>query len=333
MDPYEFLKLSPNPDGSVTRLSSPPSAPATSAPDSPDPALSKDVPLLLPHHPAHSTFVRLFLPRSAASAAPAAAARLPVVLYFHGGGFVLFSAASRMFHDSCCRTASALGAVVASVEYRLAPEHRLPAAYLDAAAALAWLRSQALDAAGGDPWLREHADFGRCYLMGSSAGANIVYHAALRSLDVDLAPVRIRGLILNQPYFGGVERTESELRSGNDRILPLPANDLMWSLALPEGADRSHEYCDPMAGSGGTAAREKVGRLPRCLVRGHAGDPLVDRQRMFARMLEAGGADVTTRFDEGGLHGVELFDPAKAQALVEIIRDFVNVDGSVKSTM
>ncbi|XP_030535533.1 probable carboxylesterase 8 [Rhodamnia argentea] len=322
MDPYEFLKLSPNPDGSVTRLSWPPSAPATADPDSPDPALSKDV--TLPLDPNHSTFVRIFLPR-------AAPARLPVILYFHGGGFVLFSATSRMFHDSCCRTASLVGAVVVSVEYRLAPEHRLPAAYDDAMAALAWLRSQALDpAGGGEPWLREHADFERCYLMGSSAGANIVYHAALRSLDVDLAPVKIRGLILNQPYFGGIQRTESELRSDNDRILPLPANDLMWSLALPEGADRSHEYCDPTAG--GAAGQAKAGRLPRCLVRGHGGDPLVDRQKGFAKMLEARGAHVTTGFAEGGWHGVELVDPAKAQVLVETIRDFVNGD-SVKSTM
>ena len=137
-------------------------------------------------------------------------------------------------------------AVVASVKYRLAPEHRLPAAYDDAMEALHWIKTST------EEWLRRYVDYSNRYVMGNSAGATIAYHAGLRAaVEVDhLEPLKIRGLILRQAYFGGTNRTGSELRLVDDPVFPLCVNDLCWELALPVGVDRDHEYSNPTTGNG-----------------------------------------------------------------------------------
>ncbi|XP_047977569.1 probable carboxylesterase 8 [Salvia hispanica] len=314
-DAYKFFNIELNPDGSLTRRNELPTLPASPEPDpnNPNSPLSKDIPL----NAAAKSFIRLFRPQLN----PPPSAKLPLLIYFHGGGFVFGSAASAPFHASCGRMSAHLPALIASVEYRLAPEHRLPAAYRDAMDAVAWARDQAAADSAADPWLEELADFSRVFLMGSSAGGNIAYRTGLRLLDEDVRPMKIVGLIMNQPFFGGVRRTGSEIKYYNDRIIPLHGADLLWSLALPHGADRAHEYCDPMAGGG--PGEERIRRLPVSMVRGYSGDPLVDKQKEFGEMLEARGGRVVAQFVDGGHHGVELFDSRFADALYDAIRDFV----------
>ncbi|CAL0303012.1 unnamed protein product [Lupinus luteus] len=88
-------------------------------------------------------------------------------------------------------------------------------------------------------------------IVRNSAGATIAYQAGLNVAEEvdDFEPLKIRGLILRQPFFGGTKRSESELRLMNNKVMPLCVTDMMWDLALPIGANRDHEYCNLFVGN------------------------------------------------------------------------------------
>ncbi|OAY66789.1 putative carboxylesterase 17 [Ananas comosus] len=138
--------------------------------------------------------------------------------------------------------ATTAGCVIVSVNYRLAPEHRLPAAYQDGIAAMTWVRQQA---SGG--WWRSHVDFDRAFLCGDSAGAAVAFNVA-----VQLGPsAGLRGLILIQPFFGGESRTAAErnsVQSAARSALTLAASDAYWRMALPRGEPRA-PWCNPCPGA------------------------------------------------------------------------------------
>lgn len=314
-EPYKFLKVVLNPDGSLTRNEEFPCVPPTpelasesaNSPSQKQLALSKDIPL----NTTNQTFIRLFRPLNHTN-------KLPIIIDFHGGGFILFSANFAPFHDLWNRAAAFLPALVITVEYRLAPEHRLPAAYDDAMEAITWVRDQAREINGCDPWMKELADYSNVHIMGTSAGGNIAYHAGLRALDADINPIQIKGMILNQPFFGGVQRTPSEERLSRNPFLPVTVSDLMWLLSLPPGSDRDHEYSNPLDG-----VNPKIQRLPKCLIRGFEGDALVDRIKGLAKMLNAHGVKVVAKIEDGGFHGAEMADQNMIQELFLQIKDFI----------
>lgn len=193
----------------------------TSDPNLPIQVLTKDLTI----NQSNNTWLRLFLPRKALDH-PSINSKLPLIVYFHGGGFTYYSAASTVVHDFCSKIANDVQAVVASVDYRLAPEHRLPAAYDDAVEALHWIKT-----CPDDDWFREFVDYSSCYLMGNSAGATIAHYAGLRVAEKghqDLKPMKIQGLILRQPFFGGTRRTDSEMRLEKNPVLLMCVCDLLW---------------------------------------------------------------------------------------------------------
>ncbi|KAI5444683.1 hypothetical protein KIW84_013095 [Lathyrus oleraceus] len=150
-------------------------------------------------------------------------------------------------------------------------------------------------------------------------------NACLRAVEVvnELEPIKIQGLILRQPFFGGKERTESELRLVNDRIVPLCVTDLMWELALPIGADRDHEYCNLRVGNG-LEKLEKIRDVGwKVLVSGNDGDPMVDREKELAQLMEENGVHVVKDFEEGS-HAIEYSDPLKSKKLIELIKGFIS---------
>ncbi|XP_058779264.1 carboxylesterase 1-like [Vicia villosa] len=315
-DPYLFLKIHHNPNDTLTRNYEDPHTSPSSDPTLPISVLSKDLTI----NKSNQTSLRLFLPKKA-TLSNHNNKLLPLIVFFHGSGFIVQSAASTMFHDFCVEMAETVEAVVASVDYRLAPEHRLPAAYDDAMEALSLIRSCK------DEWLTKYVDYSKCVLMGNSAGATIAYHAALRVVEnvKDLEPLKIQGLIFRQPFFGGTQRTESQVRLENDPVFPLCVNDLMWELALPIGVDRDHEYSNLTAGNG---VDEKYGKIKdqgwKVLVSMNGGDPLVDRNKELVKLMEEKGVEVVMDFEEEGYHGVEFFEESKAKNFIELVKGFVS---------
>ncbi|OMO97970.1 Alpha/beta hydrolase-3 [Corchorus olitorius] len=315
VDPYKHLEITLNPDGSLTRNPNRfPNTSATPDPDQPIPVLSKDVTF----NQSNNTWARIFLPREALGAS-SGANKLPLIVYYHAGGFIHCSAATTGFHLFCSKMALELQAIVVSVEYRLAPEHRLPAAYEDAMEALHWIKTTQ------EEWLKQHADFGNCFLMGSSSGGNIVFNAGLRAAGEvdDLEPLKIQGLILHQPFFGGSQKVESELRVVNDPILAPGVSDVLWELSLPIGADRDHEYCNPTATKESKLWEKLVSVGWKVLVTGCDGDPLIDRQVAVVKLMEEKGVKVKSQFREGDHHGVDFTQPAKAKALFLVLKEFI----------
>ncbi|XP_030552161.1 probable carboxylesterase 6 [Rhodamnia argentea] len=251
---------------------------------------------------------------------------LPLIVYFHGGGFCIGSAAWSCYHEFLAKLALKVNCVIMSVNYRLAPENPLPAAYEDGFKALMWLGRQLLEASS--EWWTRRCNFSRVFLAGDSAGANIAHHLAARLASDDGTELKaanslcFEGAILIQPFFGGEARTESEkhaARQPPSSALTVAASDTYWRLALPRGSNRDHPWCNPLKQDerrGCNSGKTRV--LPRTLVCVSERDILRDRNVEYCGALAEAGNVVECVMHAGVGHAFQVLSKsqmAQARAL------------------
>jgi acetyl esterase len=208
----------------------------------------------------------------------------PLLVFFHGSGFVLCSLDT---HDGMCRNLCA-GAecVVASVDYRLAPEHKFPAGIEDCLHATRWAAAHAADL-GADPM--------RIAIAGDSAGANMAAVTALRVRDEGGPP--LRGQLLLYPVTGyHTPGTPSYKENAEGYGLTRDTMKWFWAHYLNDESESAHPHASPLR------ARDVSG-LPPALVITAQYDPLRDEGEFYAEKLKTAGVITALRRYDGVNHG------------------------------
>ena len=226
--------------------------------------------------------IRVYTPRDAGSAQQA------VVVYFHGGGWVIGDLDT---HDSVCRYLANEGdAIVVSVDYRLAPEHRFPAGVDDAIAATDWVHANAASLGG---------DSNKVAVAGDSAGGNLAAVVAQQLRG----KVAFQLLIYPVTDFSDKPYESREKFGGGEYFLS--SKDMEWF--------GGHLFGDDFRGddvkASPLAATDLAGLAPALTVT--AGfDPLCDEGKAYADALAAAGVASEYRCYEGTIHGFTLFTGA-----------------------
>ncbi len=226
------------------------------------------------------------------------ASRPPVLVYLHGGGWVLGSLDS---HEGLCRRlANAAGCAVLSVDYRLAPEHPFPAALEDTIAATRWIAGAA-------------AGFGldgeRLAVGGDSAGANLALVAALDARD-NGGP-RLAYQLLFYPVTDLVAISESYRLFGEGHLLTQNAMAWFAELYLGESGKREDWRVSPLRAS-------SLAGLPPAYVLTASHDPLRDEGEALARRLAEEGVAATLVRAPGQVHGFLPMDRLVSAAVTSV---------------
>jgi acetyl esterase len=237
----------------------------------------EDIDIAGPHGPVG---LRVYTPKSAPSDTPR-----PMFLFFHGGGFVIGSVESR--DPQCRRIANRTGAIVVAARYRLAPEHKFPAAHDDALAAAQWLFGHGADF-GGDP--------ARIAVGGDSAGGNLAAVAAQQARDRGIGGFVLQALVYPTTDFGFTLGLPSYALLDEDYFLT--RGQIAWYHAqfLPPGTDLRDPRLAP-------ALAADFSGLPPALILTAEFDPLRDDGAHYAELLRQAGIPVEYCCYPGTIHG------------------------------
>lgn len=225
---------------------------------------------------------------------PNADPSLPLLVYFHGGGWVLGGIDS---HDNVCRSlCNKANVAVLSVDYRLAPEHKFPAPLEDCVTAVVWA-SQNSQALG--------IDATRVAVGGDSAGGN------LAAVVAQLQPIPLKFQLLVYPVTDGLMSHASYEENKDGPLLTRAGMQWFWDHYIGNATTANDPRVSPLLGS-----NEAIAATPPALVITAEFDPLRDEGESYARKLaECGVAASLTRY-YGNFHGffsmVEMLDDAKS---------------------
>jgi acetyl esterase len=249
----------------------------------PDPPQVAKIEALSAPGPHGAIPLRLYRPlQDGRSAAPS----LPVLVYFHGGGWVIGDLDT---HDTLCRElANGAGIAVVSVDYRMGPEHRFPAAVDDCIAATKWIHAQAASLG---------VDAQRIAVGGDSAGGNLATVVALHARDAGDLPLAYQLLIYPSTDMRRI--SPSHTRNGQGYLLTSDTIAYFQGHYLPDAALELDRRASPLL-------HPDLRNLPPALVLTAGYDPLRDEGIEYAQRLSLAGNRATHIGFERQIHGFIL---------------------------
>lgn len=315
-------------DGTVERLVATEVAPAGFDPDTG--VFSKDVIV----NQETGVTARLYRPNTQS--------RLPLVIYFHGGAFCVATAFEPKYHNFVNKLVSEANVMAISVDYRRVPEYPLSAAYEDSWEVLNWVslhNNSSGEDEGSEDWIRDGVDFGKVFLAGDSAGANISHHMAIRagtetgvtSSIISSNILEFRGIIMIHPYFWGEKPVGfMEIKDPIRKSMV----DKWWKFVCPSDKGCDDPLINPFVNNNDnnsyelSADHSNLG-CKRILIWVAEDDILNERGKMYYRSLIRsknwnGKAEMVET--EGEDHVFHIFNPSceKAEALVKKCAAFLN---------
>ena len=216
---------------------------------------------------------------------PSAEKSLPVIIYFHGGGWVIGDL--EVVDKPCRGLAKASGCVVASVNYRLSPETKFPGPAEDCYAATCWMSEHGRELG---------IDSQRLAVGGDSAGGNLAAVVSLMARDRGGPPIAYQLLIypVTAPARGTTFVSYRE--NGENYMLTRASMEWFWDHYLSSPEEGNNPYAAPLWASDHT-------RLPRAMVITAEFDPLRDEGLAYAQRLQEAGVPVKLSRYQGMIHG------------------------------
>ncbi|KAH7414677.1 hypothetical protein KP509_14G005400 [Ceratopteris richardii] len=232
----------------------------------------------------------------------------------------------------CVNLAKRSQSIVVSANYRLAPEHRFPAAFEDGFSALKWLHSQSIHQSESnhelmEPWLVS-ADFSRCFVAGESAGGTLAYQVARMAFNMPYSaaswtPMCLIGVVLIHPGFMRGTRTPEELACYQDGFMNWNMVDTCMQPTLPQGCSIDDSYFNPLPIA---SSPDCPFTLPKSLVL------LAEKNALHFYVLQCVEAlkdeccqvDVVMEHSVGHVFYTVQPDSEQAQHMMQSIADFIN---------